>query len=259
MKRCIRTTSWGLSLLLGAANAQADLFVHLAVPESSGATTTNSGTAGGVGMLGNGVTFVNDMRPETIEGPRQGAALDFDGTANSRVSFDAINELTVYQNRIVIAAWVKVSDWTHYHHVVHASSAASGLPDGFALALSSNRRLEVSFRPASQGSQYASSGLALAGDGVWTHVASKIDIVADTLTLYINGEKLYVKPIPGSNQIRMIPETRLWLSRAAGLDLNLFKGRLDDVRIYSHNVTDEEIAALATIVPPPVATVIAVR
>ena len=235
-----------LSVLLGAGTVQADLFVHLTVSELSGSTTTNSGTAGGMGTLGSGVSFVNDLRPETIQSMPVGTALDFDGTANSRVAFNAIEELTNYQNRIVIAAWIKVSDWTHFHHVVHASSAASALLDGFVLALAPTRRLHIVFRPAGQDAQYAASGLALVGDGVWTHVAAKIDIVADTLTLYINGEKLYVKSIPGSNQIKMVADTRLSLNRYPGTDTNLFKGRLDDLKIYNNDMTDEEIEVLAT-------------
>ncbi len=227
-------------------NVTGELIVHLTVPESSGSTTANSGTAGGVGTLGSGVSFVAD-EPATEVNPT-GYSLSVDGTPNSRVTFDDIPQLQQYNSRIVIAAWVKISDFSHYHHIVHVSSASSGLPTGFALAVNTNRRLEVSFRPAAQDVQYASSGLALVEDGVWTHVAGKIDTVADTITLYINGEKLYTKNIPGANMVTGDSNTKLTINRLPGVDSNLFKGMVDDVRIYNNDMTDEEIAAL---VPEP--------
>jgi len=230
------------------SRVQADLIVHLTVPESGGSTTANSGTAGGVGVLGSGVSFIAD-EPVTEVNPT-GYSLNVDGTSNSRVTFSDIAEFQQYNSRIVIAAWIKISDFSHYHHVIHVSSASSGLPTGFVLAVNTNRRLEVSFRPASQESQYASSGLALVGEGVWTHVAGKIDTVADTITLYINGEKRYTKSIPGANMITGDSNTKFTINRLPGTDSNLFSGLIDDVRIYNNDMTDEEIAAL---VPEPTA------
>ena len=226
--------------------ANADLIVHLTVPESSGSTTVNSGTAGGLGTLGGGVSFVADE--PSVEAAPTGYSLAMDGTANSRVTFDPIPEFQQYNNRMVIAAWVKISDFSHYHHLIHVSSNSSGLPTGFVMAVRTDKRLEVSFRPASQNVMYANSGLATIEPGVWTHVAGKIDTVADTITLYINGEKRYTKSISGANMITGDSNTQFTLNRLPGVDASLFNGEIDDVRIYNNDMTDEEIANL---VPEP--------
>lgn len=249
MKRLV-----GMEIAIGlviciAGIVNADMLVHLTAPEGSGSTTVNSGTSGGVGTLGSGVTFSTD-EPAQENGGTNGYSLNFDGAANSRVDFGTdFTGLNVYQSRLVIAAWVKISDFSHSHSVIMASSASSGLPDGFVLNVLNNQRLNITYKPASQSVLYADSGLALVTAGEWTHIAAKIDTVADTISLYINGEKLYVKDVAGSNQIAMTSTTQFTLNRTPGVDTSLFEGLADDIRIYNNDMTDAEIAALA--VPEP--------
>ena len=241
---------------LGTSVASAALVVNLQVPESSGTTTANSGTAGGVGTLGSGVSFVGDEAVNVT-----GQSLNFDGTANSRVSFAPITEFQSGYSRVTVAAWVKVPTLDGFDHMIQVSSAAGGLADGFVLALNntvggSEGRLSFSYKQSAGGVGF-SSGLARITAGEWNHVAAVFDRVAGTLRLYINGVNEASKLDVLNQDIQGNASVVLGLNRLPGIDGSLFAGQLDDVRIY-HNqaLTDGEIAALAVIPEPATAMLI---
>ena len=115
--------------LLIAGVTQAELLVHLSVPELSGTIIVNEGTSGGIGLMDSGVTGIDEEPLNVLS--KSGYSLNFNGTVDSRVDFGTdFPGLNVYTNRIVIAAWVKIEDFSHGHNLVMASSASSGLPDG---------------------------------------------------------------------------------------------------------------------------------
>jgi len=79
--------------------------------------------------------------------------------------------------------------------------------------------------------------------GIWYHLAGVYD--GSDITLYVNGEASNAKGVGGGNITGL--DTVLRLGTNGGLTEQM-AGRIDDVRIYSHALSVEEIAA---IVPEP--------
>ena len=242
---------------IAALVGEASPIIRLSVPESSGSTTTNAGTEGGVVTLGSGISFSASESSSIWE--KTGHSLDCDGSANSRGSFATISKFQSSYNKLSVAGWLKISDFSHYHHVVQVSSASGGLPTGWVFGVTDSQRPSFSWRNA-DGVYAKNSGLATIGIGVWTHAAMVFDGPGNELRIYIDGanDATFSLTASESKSITGDGSTDVSLNRLPGTDANMFDGMLDDFRVYhDYLLSDEEIAAL--LVPPPVGTLIIIQ
>ncbi len=176
-----------------------------------------------------------------------GSALDFDGTNSVRIPDDPTLRIT---DAITAMAWVKgeeqnnktfLSKWDTL--AAQAAWTMTSGPTGYANKLRIILSKDETFTTES-GKDYRSSIIAF--DNNWHHVA--FTFTNNTLKLYIDGaEDTSVAKIWNA-EIIALHESTADVMIGSRLTNNavvfLFKGQIDDARIYAEVLTSEEINTL---------------
>ncbi|MBO93917.1 MAG: hypothetical protein CMI32_03340, partial [Opitutales bacterium] len=216
------------------------LIVHYAMDDGTGIVAQDSSGGKNHGTLEGYDSGASGWTTGKIEG-----ALSFDGV-NDFVSVPHDNSMNL--QTYTVAAWVSVAPGNVIRPIVVKGKfddgvAATDVP--YAIYLSSAGKLTLAYEKASSSQKlaenmsYEANGTGLAA-GEIHHVAVSRVKSGGTVTFYVDGQSRGIfenTPKPGDNK------KKLYL----GLDPKtnkLFKGGLDDVRIYSRALDSSEIQAL---------------
>lgn len=144
-----------------------------------------------------------------------------------------------------LTAWVKLAAATDTD-IVGMQNANCGTL-GWKLSQDGTSGLHVT----SGGGGVASFGTSLTAE-TWTHVAFSYDSSATVLTMYLNGGRVTSTSYLPRSGIANVPLTVGHVGGCAGGAL-----LIDDLRIYSRTLADDEVAALGRVPPAPTLTVTA--
>ncbi len=207
----------------GAGNTAAD---------TSGSVPPNNAT------LASGAVFTTTAAPIT-EFANPGS-LSVAGTTASTASVpnSAINRLT---NTFSVMGWVKPGSLSGYQRIIATARTSSNNGWGFGLLNSS-----IIFSTVGK-KDYTSPTLALK-TGQWYHIAAVMDS-SNAVSFYINGQ--FVSTVTGTAPASADPDDTLLIgaSTASGgsTPTELFKGQIDDLRVYNRALSGAEVAAATAV------------
>ena len=163
----------------------------------------------------------------------QNFALEFDGS-NDKIVIPNDASLNP-TNAITLEAWINVAEWDNNIWGDNIISKQSGNPDcGYNLTCGENGRIQFTIS-AGNGWKDVNTGSVLGLDQ-WYHVAGVYN--GTSMKIYVNGimqsEISVTDPINISTNELDLGENPEWTNR-------MFKGKLDEVRIWNIARTDAEI------------------
>ena len=234
-------TDSGSGTVHGAPPAGSGPIVHWTMDETSGPVAHDTGAA-----PANDATAVGS--PTWVTG-QDGNAWHFDGTSQYATTPDS-NDLDL-TSAITIAAWVKpemVGSSNVPQQIVQ--KATTGSTNGYEIGLTgatstAPQKAFIRFNKSSSGDTYrATSTTVYPTDGnTWIHVAGTWD--GSTIRLYYNGVQQGSVPFAGPIATNSLA---IGVGGPPILDTSrMFKGAIDDVRIYDRALSAGEIAALASV------------
>ena len=199
---------------------------------------------------GNG-TIVSDASGFANNGATKNSPVWTTGRTGSGLLLNGSNQLVLVpdassldlRDGVTVSAWVKPEKKSSQHIV---SKGEPGVADGYELALLSTGK--VSFRVNQKTSttlKVNSKGLYPATGTTWVHIAATYN--GTVMKLYINGVL--------DKSTTFTPATPINtndLPLALGAEHNissLFKGTLDEVRVYNYALTASEISAVYVAAP----------
>ncbi len=182
---------------------------------------------------GNHGNFVGD--PQWVAG-YDGYALDFDGSGDfldcgANPSFEI-------SGAVSITAWVKVGDVGIDHKVGGNQDGTNG---GYKMTVYSNNRIEFEIRNSSNSSTLnrdVSGGTEIVED-VWYHVAGVYSQRDGYIRTYVNGN--LDRQLVTTEELGASPGTFYIGCEPFNTGSNNFNGVMDDVRLYSKALTQDEI------------------
>ena len=229
-----------VNVTITAGGADPSLVGYWTMDETSGTVAHDTG----------GDSVVNDattVGAPTFVAGRIGNALLLNGTSQYASAADANNlDLTT---AITMAAWIRPTGYATQDLI---AKDINGSVNGYQLSLattksdSSSQRAFVRFNQAASGDTYRVNATTMYPiDGTWQHVAATYD--GAMINLYIDGVLEGSMAFTGSITTNA---TALGIGGQSNGDTGrLFKGAIDDVRVYNRALSDSEIAALAAGTP----------
>lgn len=213
------------------AGTSADLLIDMDMESLDENAVTNNADGKTYEVLGN-----TPALEASIEG--HGQALKFDGTTNY-INLGQDYQFTTGQ--LTISAWVNVDENPNGLSRI-TGRARTAVPDEkeLGLRIRNNGKLEA------ECPGYTETGVGTVRLGSWQHVAVTNDGTAQTL--YINGEAAAVTQTPGPTDnwdLGLLIGT-CWNSEGNGpFQQHMFKGLMDDLKLYNRALTGDEIKDLA--------------
>ncbi len=196
-----------------------DIAAHYALDEIVGSTMIDSSGHGLDGL------FIGPLLAQPGAAPETATSVRFDGLSD-RAEVASATPLSALRKEVSIAVWVNP-----YH--VGGQNQIFGNGGAWALGI---RDGDLYFNVPGVAYFSLPSGIpALA----WTHVAAVFDESYD-VTLYKNGASLGTLPgnAPGG-----VPRDK-WIMASAGGLHDLYSGSIDDLQVYDHVLTGEEVRGL---------------
>ena len=215
-------------VLAAAGSASAGLVAHWRFDEGSGSVAHD--TSGN----GNDGTFVGD--PQWTTG-KLGGALEFNGSSDyAEVPFSESLRV-INQGDFSIAAWFKLNEFPgEYKSVFQQGDDTSGGPGRTWLFFHQSDEIRSSLGGSATG-----SGVGMES-GVWYHAVVVVTEggANDSVQLYVNGEAA------GAAREDSMEDSEgvFYIGAHKGLG-NIWDGPLDDIRIYSHALSEAAIRKLA--------------
>ena len=216
------------------------LIGHWKFDETSGTIAADSS------VNGNDGTLFNMDDSDWISG-KIGNALDFDGSGNQYVRLLGVPDLLDGLTEVTVCAWLKYNPASVESDGTIISSYSPGVGVLFwvdNVGGGSGNQNTVSFNVSdSSGSNQVEGSTDLVITGQWDHYCGAYSSAAPFLRLYKNGvldqEKTtgYFAPTIVGNGEDIQFGASLYGQR-------LLNGALDDIRIYSRVLSDEEISAI---------------
>ncbi|MBX2991763.1 MAG: LamG domain-containing protein [Bacteroidetes bacterium] len=150
------------------------------------------------------------------------------------------------RNALTISVWIKYNGGFDYRHIVTRWDVVDGV-DGrtYAVGIHPTNRLRftISRDGTDAGAVSILDAASLSVAGSWIHVAATWDGL--TMRLYKNGEQVATG---FANSIARSPNTRTAISGILGRlndpPSHMFNGAIDDVRLYSRALSQQEIQTL---------------
>jgi len=220
-------------LVLGVVSkVSADLIVHWSLDESSGSIAHDTSGKGHNGTIGGSPNWV---------GGQICGALNFDGSTNYIDMDDRVVEGTW-----TLAMWLKPRDIPYssgYYAVMHTDAWAAG-------AMHLHLRANTSLLNADfQSGPDVTSTTVLKADE-WYHAAITVtDVGGNASQMYINGVLENTGSGGGSGNYLGPLNFGAWNNSS-----RYYHGVMDDIRIYNHVLTQEEVAQIMIGVPPGLAS-----
>jgi len=222
-----------LSAFVGVAvgDAVPDLVAHWKLDETSGFVADDSaGSADGtlVGFDGSNTYWTDGI----IDG-----ALELDGIDE----FAAVNGISGYLScdEITISAWVNLDDLAASKAIYSTNEWTSGSVHFQIFANELNLAI--------CGTTW-SYDVAFSETGRWYHVAGVYSNAnaSGINKCYVDGVEVYSVAVPETQTVDLTRAAAIGTWNSGG-DPRFFDGRIDDVRIYSRMLSDEEIARVGDI------------
>lgn len=194
---------------------------------------------------------VPDPAPDTVKSAAVSQAIDLDGQ-NDSVVIPRDDSMSVGEGDFTVSAWIHPTqlrqggivclgkyNWTH----------------GWYFDMPNNQgvlRIETA-GPANQSNGTVASRPGVIRANQWQHVAAVVRRGENQTRLYVNGYRVATGTINPANLDN--PNVDLHLGRIQ--DSKLFKGQIDEVRIYRRALEESELAALLSsgasmLSPPPI-------
>jgi hypothetical protein len=196
--------------------------------DGSGAKAVDS-----VGGL-DGVLLPADTGPTWVAG-KMGGAIQLDGT-DDYVELPIGNMVSALSD-MTVTSWVNWGGTGMWARVFDFGTNTSIYM--FMCPYANTNQLRFAIRTAAVGEQVVSSSAGLLPTG-WHHVGVNINATTKTITLFQDGAQV------GTGATTLLPKdmgvtTQNWLGKSQWPD-PLFKGSLDDFRIYDRALTADEVA-----------------
>lgn len=208
-----------------------DLIVHFDMDELKDGKITNRADNREFPVAGNNAVLTESVR-------NHGAALEFDGISNY------IDLGTDYQvdSSYTIAAWVNVAeDPNGLSRIVCRSRTTVPGEKDLSLYVRNNGKLEH------QGTEWFASDENAVAFGTWQHVAIVNDGVV--MKLYVNGNVVREEnAVPGDNSntdVALLVGSGWNEDATAPFADHMFKGAMDELRLYDTAVNDADMKELA--------------
>lgn len=194
--------------------------------ETSGSIATDSSTNSYHGTLVGSPVW-------TTAGNIDGA-LEFESSdGEDRVDVGTFN---VSGNEISIAAWVRPEDGTTDQRIIIKADSLDLQDQYWGMAVGDANELD--FRIKAGGTTQFFTEVGALSPGKWSHVVGTYD--GTTMRMYVNGN--LIQSVAHSVGGALGEDSSVPVSiGAANLSGRAFDGRLDDVRVYSRLLCDEEI------------------
>ena len=213
------------------------LFVHYTFDESSGTAAADSSGRGNNGTL----NYFPTNNSAWVQG-RLGGALEFSRSGTNDLTYVLTDAALTFTN----------SDLFTYAFWARANSTSLNNPR-FAAPLGGTHWLL--WKPGTGvGFWSAVPATTQPEQSVWHHFAATYNRSAGTYTVYVDG----LVKATGSGGGRADPGSVQWIighGESLGDNVDTFRGRLDDLRIYNRNLYPGEIKALYDLAGPPAPTV----
>lgn len=206
-----------------------NLILWLKLDETSGSTAADSSGNGNDGTLTN-----MDPATDWVAG-QIGNALDFDGT-NDFVDFASID----VGDTFTIAAWIKPDSSGTGLDTIVANSSNMATTDGFRFFIKDDGQITFETGNGSAGAGLLSAAGVINFDQ-WNHVAVEVDRASGSGTIYHDGVDVTVG---GATRTDFNTTSDGEIGRMEGGFSEVFKGVIDDVRIYDYALSGAEIGAL---------------
>jgi len=186
--------------------------------------------------------------PQWVTGKIGTGALSFDGS-DGLVEVPEAPALDM-TDRLTIATWVNVTDFTTYYFLVCKSpsgTAGDNYPGNYEFRVQSNTGLLEFGHQTSQGQDYVfyASTVALTA-GKWYHAAVTFE-KGEAVQFYIDG--VPAGTVAQSANFGILNDEPIRIGGRKD-NYSYFNGQIDDVRVYNLVLTDEQIQGLCTGVEP---------
>jgi dolichyl-diphosphooligosaccharide--protein glycosyltransferase len=202
---------------------------HWTFDEGRGETTADALTDA-TGEV-QGATWVDGVR---------GSALSFDGQDDRVVVNDPRHE-PIENGSFTVSLWVKGNLTATDQPFPSVVSVAGANGQGVGVrAQKQTGRLGFSVDD-NQGSRFRNFGIAQTMFGNWTHLAAVLDRKDSKIRLYKNGKLISTKNVTGLGYVPSGSRVIIG-ARAGGRETT---GRVDDVRLYSTALKQDQVRALA--------------
>jgi len=215
-------------MLVAAGSASADLVAHWKFDEGSGSVAHDASGNGNDG------TFVGD--PQWAVG-KLGGALEFNGSSDYiEVPFSESLRV-INQGDFSITAWFRLNEFpSEYKSVFQQGDDTSGGPGRTWLFFHQSDEIRSSLGGSATG-----SGVGMES-GIWYHAVVVVTEggTTDSVQLYVNGEAA------GAAREDSMEDSEgvFYIGAHKGLG-NIWDGPLDEIRIYSHALSEAAIRKLA--------------
>lgn len=240
-----------VGMLAGGYDASAGLLARYTFDNAADRSEDSSGNdvAGTAGGGTFGTTYISD----TINGVSTTVFNSDDNTTFSNGSPNAKTRGFAIANTLIdtptstysIAAWMKTTDDNGYLFAQHDTGGANRL----IITPASSHGVFYNGSSWTEGTKNEAARLADFIDGEWHHFAATVD--GNNVTIYRDGVLYDSMVLPGSNNV-LTPMTGDFKQRFGqdgdGGAAAEIEGRFDDLRVYDHALTAQEVAAL---VPEP--------
>jgi len=199
-----------------------------------GSGTTASDSSGNE----NDATF--EGSPAWVASGKFGGALEFNGTSDYLAAPDS-ESLDINGDQLSITAWINGEDWPAAEHIVRKIADAAQSPIYVLRVQPDSVRVILSTSAANTTIQ----GTTALTRNEWVHVAVTYD--GAQAVIYVDGQVDAAVAVSGQlNQ----SDNELRIGR--GDPGGYFIGMIDDVRLYNHALTEDELlTAMETIPAPP--------
>gem|GEM_PF-2609465 len=217
-------------------DVQSNLVAHWHFDDGSGDEATDASGNGHHGTI-NGASF---------EAGIIGNALRFDGTNDSvnAGSFDVVNSGGAQVSQVTIAAWFNADDFgTADARIISKATGTASADHWWMLSTvddGGTKRLRVRLKTGSS----TTTLIADSGDlsaGQWIHAAFVYD--GSILKIFKNGQVVGSTSVTGLVAVDSGVGVQIGNSPVTGRP---FDGLIDDVRVYSRALTDNDVQSLAT-------------
>ncbi len=180
------------------------------------------------------VAGANDTAGKATTGQVGSGALRFDGV-DDYVQVAAEPGLDLSGGQFTEAAWIYSDLADDNYHAILGYQATADLAKRYpGLWVYQRNRIHAGFGDGANWLYFTTGSVLGAG---WNHVAATFD--GSVYKLYVNGSAVYSTEAMAGH--KPYPATQLQVGK---VDATLFKGRIDDVRIYPRALPAEELGAL---------------
>ncbi|NQY30285.1 MAG: T9SS type A sorting domain-containing protein [Flavobacteriaceae bacterium] len=149
----------------------------------------------------------------------------------STIDFDGTDD---YANRSSLLGGLSASSMMGWVKTDEVRGADIMGQDSFRIFTNASGQLRSEVKTGTTSSTNGSAATAITPN-VWTHVAAIYDGVADTLTLYINGEQ--VTQVNTTGNLLDVDANDFEIGRRSNGDDRYFKGDMQEVRVYDVALT----------------------